>query len=115
MSKFKSGSSLSAIVFPEMVVGAGENITSGNWRESLPVFRLSRFGVHLVSIFDGNQIDFSEMERIDRKRERVRIYWVLELSSLPSMTSLLRLDPNPCLSANSSKLSGRISNTTHPS
>jgi len=53
MSKFKSGSSLSAIVFPEMVVGAGENITSGNWRESLPVFRLSGFGVHLVSIFDG--------------------------------------------------------------
>ena len=82
-----------------MVVGAGENITSGNWRESLPVFRLSGFGVHLVSIFDGNQIDFSEMERIDRKREGARIYWVLELSRLPSITSLLKLDPNPCLPA----------------
>ena len=80
-----------------MVVGAGENITSGNWRESLPVFWLSGFGVHLVSIFYGNQIDFSEMVRIDRKRERARIYWVLELSSLPSITSLLKLDPNPCL------------------
>src|SRR5262245_40862001 len=53
------------------------------------------FGVHLVSISIGNQIDFMEMERISRKLVRSRIYWVLEPSSPPSITYLPRLDPNP--------------------